>query len=189
LAALSLALCAGAAASWIIGSIHPSTLRWRNGPEQTIFIRLERWNLAFAGQAMTRRIGPGTYAFDTSTLGSEIVENASPHFRGGVFHPLKLIGLRDQFGLAHYEMGPPTPRFTVREGKQIIFSASFRYETMEIGWWLLILVFALFPGFLFWKRRRNRRRIRDGFCGNCGYDLRATPDRCPECGNEPKIVI
>lgn len=52
-----------------------------------------------------------------------------------------------------------------------------------IGWSLMIIGHIL-SGVAFFQTRRLKRRLARGLCPNCGYDLRATPDRCPECGIE-----
>jgi predicted amidophosphoribosyltransferase len=49
-----------------------------------------------------------------------------------------------------------------------------------------MLIFLALP--LNWLAVR-RRTIPPGLCPHCGYDLRATPDRCPECGAEGKSGV
>ncbi len=58
----------------------------------------------------------------------------------------------------------------------------------RLPYWVLVIAFAFLP--FVWIARFARQRGRDrlkagGCCVRCGYDLRATADRCPECGNIP----
>jgi len=49
---------------------------------------------------------------------------------------------------------------------------------------------ATFLAVMFWQVRYYKRKaLRVGQCAVCRYDLRATPDRCPECGAVPKKVV
>jgi hypothetical protein len=58
--------------------------------------------------------------------------------------------------------------------------------TYGISHWVIFAVFGLLPltRLIIGSRRRWRRRrlTARGLCVGCGYDLRFTPDRCPECG-------
>lgn len=51
-----------------------------------------------------------------------------------------------------------------------------------IPYWFGLGAAAPLPALAAWLGLRRRRRARRRLCANCGYDLRATPDRCPECG-------
>jgi hypothetical protein len=54
--------------------------------------------------------------------------------------------------------------------------------------WSLALLFAILPVLRVRGATRSRRHHRAGRCPTCGYDLRATPDRCPECGAVPAAM-
>lgn len=68
----------------------------------------------------------------------------------------------------HYILLPPTP-----------------VKGITIPYWFLACATSALP--LLWlagncHRRIIRRRNLRGLCPACGYDLRASSDRCPECG-------
>jgi hypothetical protein len=85
-----------------------------------------------------------------------------------IFHPQPLVteDPRARLGVrVTYEWGvmPPDYEFYVR-----------------VPYWLIVLLTGILPAA--WTYRWLTRKPAPGCCRACGYDLRATPDRCPECG-------
>jgi hypothetical protein len=65
------------------------------------------------------------------------------------------------------------------------FLAGYSLRAVAIPAWSLALFFTVAPALRLRAIRHGSRRRRVGECMGCGYDLRATPDRCPECGAAP----
>ena len=67
-----------------------------------------------------------------------------------------------------------------------------RSVTVCVPHWAVVLASPTLPAaqLLLWARRRRveHRRAKTGLCASCGYDLRASPGRCPECGASSKAA-
>lgn len=89
--------------------------------------------------------------------------------------------------------GPLTSRHTPELGTRLVgqmslsppaespITISINATGLSLPLYELALLFLLIAAFAVWRCRRARG-FGPGMCAKCGYDLRASSERCPECG-------
>ena len=134
--------------------------------------------------------------------GLEVALDAEVLDRGAVTEQAAAMppGWRWQF----HSTGPPIyprPAFNTRQRPRPPFrltpSLGFWFEWSRtpstvrreiiVPYWSLAVLTGALPAVWLVRRVRQRRRARSaaaGLCTSCGYDLSASPGRCPECGAE-----
>ena len=79
----------------------------------------------------------------------------------------------------------PSRGFRFGSPPRIWKPATPKVTSLIISHWCLASMFGLaFLACKPWVYYRRRKRKKLGLCLQCGYDLRASKDRCPECGEE-----
>jgi hypothetical protein len=180
---MSLLACVATVVLWI-GSYESfwSTSRFRAGPEGRTGWRAGTWQgLVFV---RTFRCSNDWSVFEDEflkKLGGDPVDSFSDS--GAYPVSIQWVDVRRQPGSLVNHLGFGRTHHTLRYYPT---SGPVNVHSVTIPLWSMACLsfgsFALLAAHA-WRARRRRR---SGLCPDCGYDLRATPDRCPECGTLPK---
>jgi hypothetical protein len=93
--------------------------------------------------------------------------------------------LRPGLHILNLELAPDTPAHRIGFGVVRLNQLGVQSKTVVTPIWAIAALTLTLPAARARAWMRRRKRGRQGTCPTCGYDLRATPDRCPECGTAP----
>ncbi|HZN69002.1 MAG TPA: hypothetical protein VFB66_27225 [Tepidisphaeraceae bacterium] len=149
---------------------------------------------SYGGEVQIRWPSPGTRLVVSVSRGEILVERARSLIDGVGFNPHRRVtaGPARDFTAAvsgHVSRGAGShSRYAggVQIGR-VYRPSGFEFVVVYVvvPVWLLLLPLAPAWTPSLWQFARARARQRRGLCPSCGYDLRATPDKCPECGLAP----
>ena len=160
---LSLLLAATAAALWAVSHLASIFVGYAHAPASVEPVAVFRLDLAAGnGNGWIRLVRADT-VYDTSL----VVGPPGFHFRFKPSTDVAKFAGRSVLGFGRKRLRP---------------AVWYSEDGVAFPLWLPIILFALLPSLRAHNRHRQRRRRAGGACLSCGYDLRATPGRCPECG-------
>jgi hypothetical protein len=114
-------------------------------------------------------------------VGGRISSYREMYMGGGQFHATTMFSGSTSFLLGRYD--------TARWEWDFFYQSWYGDYTLSFPLWWPICVLAAFWLMLRWLPRviRQLRRVPEGACPNCSYDLRGLEpgERCPECGQTP----
>jgi len=100
------------------------------------------------------------------------------------------VGVRFCSRPAQFILNPSSTGMRLSPGEVMGPMTVSGWRYVDVSWWLPAVTGALLPAWWVWRRAREQRAMRKakGLCLRCGYDLRATPGRCPECGASASVT-